>query len=133
MPDAIKFSEGLTEIGTNGLPATVYFLLSTRDCATLLASDTLAGGVGEITGTGYARQAEARPAGAAGVFAFAVKAWQTLTATDWPASVKSIVAVTSASNAGKALWAQNLQPGGLARDLSGASTVEEFTPELSLS
>ncbi len=128
MADTIKFSEGLTEIGTNGLPATVYFLLSTKDCATLLTSDTLAGGVGEITGTGYARQSEARPAGVAGVFAFAVKTWQTLTHTDWPASVKSVIAVTSSNNTGKALWAQNLQTGGAARDLSGASTTEIFTP-----
>jgi hypothetical protein len=132
MADTLKFSEGLTEIGTNGLPATVYFLLSTKDCATLLASDTLSGGVGEITGTGYARQSEARPTGAAGVFAFAAKVWATLTHTDWPASVKSSVAATTANNTGKALCAWNLQAGGTARDLSGAQTTETFTPTITV-
>jgi hypothetical protein len=96
------------------------------------AADTLAGGVGEITGTGYARQTEAEPTAVSGVVSFAAKSWQTTTHNDWPASVKSVVLVTSADNTGKAIAAWNLQTGGGARDLSQPNTTEVYTPTLTL-
>ncbi len=136
MADTIKFNEGLNYIGQNGLPATVYFLLSTRNVAAMAATDTLAGGVGEITGTGYVRTSEARPSPTNGSFAFAAKSWATGSATDWPANTKSVIAVTSSDNTGKALCAWNLRTGaesGLARDMSGSQTTEAFTPTITVS
>lgn len=135
MADFISFNEGRKELVNNGLPATCYFLLSTRDCATHAVTDTLAGGVGEITGTGYARQSESEPTASAAnpaAVAFAQKSWATGSATNWPASVKSVVLVTSSDNTGKAICAWNLIAGGTARDLSQANTTENFTPTLTL-
>jgi hypothetical protein len=96
--DFISFNEGRKELANNGLPATLYFLLSSKDCNTHVVGDTLAGGVGEITGTGYARQSEAEPTASAAnpsAVAFAQKTWATGAATDWPASVKSVVLATT--------------------------------------
>jgi hypothetical protein len=135
MADFLAFTEGKNELLNNGLPSTCYFLLSTKPCSgtgALAASDTLAGGVGEITGTGYARQSQAEPSASGGSVTFAQMSWATGSATDWPASVKSVVLATTSGNAGKALCAWNLQTGGGARDLSGANTTESFTPTLSL-
>lgn len=135
MADFISFNEGRKELASNGLPSTVYFLLSTKDCATLLVTDTLVGGVGEITGTGYARKSEAEPAPSLAnpsVIAFAQKSWATGAATDWPASVKSVIAVTTPDNTGKALCAWNLVAGGTARDMSAANTTENYTPTLNV-
>lgn len=136
MATYIAFNEGKSYLGNNGLPATCYFLLSTRGVQAgtqHTAADTLAGGIGEITGTGYGRATEAEPSGASGVFAFAVKTFQTLTAADWPASVRSIVLVTSPDNSGKAIMAWDLQTSGAARDFSKPNTTETFTPTLTLS
>ena len=119
----------------NGLPATCYFLLSTRDCNTHVVGDTLAGGVGEITGTGYARQSEAEPTASSAnpsVVSFAQKTWSTSTATDWPASVKSCVLATTSDNTGKAICAWNLVAGGTARAMNAANTTENFTPTLNV-
>lgn len=135
MPDFISFNEGRKEIANNGLPATCYFLLSTRACATHAVTDTLAGGVGEITGTGYARQSESEPTASAAnpsAVAFAAKSFATGSATDWPSAVRSCVLVTTADNSGKAICAWNLVAGGTARDLSQASTTEAFTPTLTV-
>lgn len=135
MADFMSFNEGRKELANNGLPATVYFLLSTRDCVTHAVTDTLAGGVGEITGTGYGRQSEAEPTASAAnpsVVQFAIKTFATGAATDWPSSVKSIVAATTSDNSGKALAAWNLQAGGGARAMNAASTTENFTPALTL-
>ena len=55
MANFIAFNEGKTELINNGLPATCRFLLSTRGVAAgtqHAAGNTLATGVGEITGTG---------------------------------------------------------------------------------
>src|SRR5690242_3165069 len=115
MSDFISFNEGRDYLAANGLPATCYFLLSTKAVSAFLVTDTLAGGVAEITGTGYARQSEAKPAATAAnpaVVAFAQKTWATGAATDWPASVESVVLVTSADNTGKAICAWNLIAGG---------------------
>lgn len=132
MADFIAFNQGKTELANNGLPATCYFLLSTKDCNTHVVGDTLGGGVGEITGTGYARQSQAEPTAVNGVVSFAQMTWATGAATNWPASVKSIVLVTTADNTGKAICAWNLQVGGAARDLSGANTTERVTPTLNV-
>ena len=135
MADFLSFNEGRKELSNNGLPATCYFLLSTRDCATHAVTDTLSGGVGEITGTGYSRQSEAEPTASSAnptVVSFAVKTWQTLTAVDWPASVKSVVLATTPDNTGKAICAWNLQAGGAARAMNAANTTENFTPTLNV-
>jgi hypothetical protein len=135
MADFLSFNEGRKELANNGLPATCYFLLSTKDCNTHVVTDTLAGGVGEITGTGYTRQSESEPTASAAnpsVVTFAQKTWTTGAATDWPASVKSCVLVTTSDNTGKAICAWNLVAGGTARAMNAASTTENFTPTLSL-
>jgi hypothetical protein len=133
MADFIMFTEGKNELLDSGLPATVHFLLSSRGVdagTTHAAANTLATGVGEITGTGYARQSQAPPAASAGAVAFAEESFATGAATDWPAVVRSVVAVTTADNSGKAICAWNLQTGGGARDMSGANTTENVTPTL---
>ena len=136
MPDFISFNEGLTEVANNGLPATCRFLLSSRQIGAggtpLAASTTLAGGVGEITGTGYARQSQAEPTASSGVVTFSQMSWSTGSATDWPAAVYTVILVTSTDNSGKAICAWHLRTGGAARDLSAASTTENFTPTLTL-
>lgn len=132
MANFLLFNEGKDYINANGWPATVYFLLSTRGVAAgtqHAAGDTLAGGVGEITGTGYTRKNQARPSSSAGQLAFSQMSWATASATDWPASVRSIVAATTVDNSGKALAAWDLiAPSGAARDLSQANTTEQVTP-----
>lgn len=135
MADFITFNEGRTELANNGLPSTCRFLLSTRgvDAGTAhAASNTLAGGVGEITGTGYGRQSQSEPTAVSGVVTFVQMSWSTILATDWPAGTRSIVLVTSADNTGKAICAWNLQVGGTARDLSQANTTEQVTPTLTV-
>lgn len=136
MADFLMFDQGANELLTNGLPATCRFLLSTKGVGAgtaFTAADTLAGGVGEITGTGYARQSQAKPTAASRAAAFAQMSWATSAATDWPAGVRSVVLATTADNTGKAICAWNLQTGGTARDLSGANTTENVTPTLTLS
>lgn len=135
MADFISFNEGRKELANNGLPATCYFLLSTKDTTTLVVGDTLAGGVAEITGTGYARQSEAEPTATSAnpsAVVFAIKTFATGAATDWPASVKSIVMATTSDNTGKAICAWNLVTGGTARAMNAASTTENFTPTLNV-
>lgn len=135
MADYLAFNEGKTELANNGLPSTCYFLLSTKPCSgsgTHSASDTLSGGVGEITGTGYARQTEAEPTAVAGVVTFAAKTFSTGSATDWPSSVKSVVLATTANDTGKAIAAWNLQAGGTARDLSQPNISEQTTVTLTI-
>lgn len=136
MADTLWFTEGLNEILSNGLPSTVYFALSSKSVdatSAHTAGETLAGAAfGEISGTGYARLSEAEPTPVAGSVAFAQKSWDTGAATDWSATVRSIVAMTGPAGSGKLLFAHNLQPGGAARDLSGAHTIENVTPTASL-
>lgn len=133
MTDFIDFTEGQNYLLANGLPSTCYFLLSTDAVSSLTAASTLAGGVAEITGTGYARQSQAKPTPSGGAAAFAQMSWSTSTHTDWPAAVKSIILVTSADNSGHAICAWNLIAGGASRDLSQPNTTEQVTPTLSLS
>jgi hypothetical protein len=133
MADGIVFNEGKTYLANNGLPSTCYFLLSTHSVDATsphAASDTLVGGVAEITGTGYARQTESEPTAVSGLVTFAQKSWATGSATNWPAICRSVVLVTTADSTGKALCAWNLVAGGTARDMSAANTTENFTPTL---
>ena len=139
--DFVAMNEGSQYLLTHGqgLPTTCYFLLSTSSCngaggsATLSASSTLGGGVGEITGTGYARQSQAAPTPSGNTTSFSQMSWATGSATNWPNNVRSIVLVTSSDNSGKAICAWNLVAGGTARDLSQASTTEQVTPTLTTS
>lgn len=128
MADFVQFDEGSNYIIQNGWPTTVYFLLSTAKVGALTNSSTLAGGLEEITGTGYARQSQARPTPVGGVLSFTQMTWATGVATDWPRNVTSIIAVTSPNNVGTALCAWNLQGGGAPRDMSGSNTYADVTP-----
>lgn len=133
MADFLIFDQGANEILDNGYPSTVYLALSTKKVGTQaggehLVTDTLAGGFGEATGTGYTRKSQAEPAASGRQKALAQASWATGAATDWPAAVRSVVAVTSSDGTGKLLWAMNLIAGGAARDLSQANTTEQVTP-----
>lgn len=133
MADFLIYDQGANEWLDNGYPSTVYLALSTRKVGTQLGGehavgDTLAGGFGEITGTGYTRKSQAEPAAAARGKALAQAIWNTGAAVDWPAAVRSVVAVTTNDGTGKLLWAMNLIAGGAARDLTQANTEERVTP-----
>jgi hypothetical protein len=137
LADFISFNEGRQYLLTHGdgLPTTCYFLLSTKTCAVFAVTDTLAGGVGEITGTGYARQSQAAPTPTSAnpsAAVFSQMTWSTGAATDWSSAVASVVLVTTSDNTGKALCAWNLIAGGATRDLSHANTTEQVTPTLNL-
>lgn len=130
----ISFEEGRKHVAQSGLPATCYFLLSTKDEASFLQTDTLAVGVGEITGTGYARQSQALPTPTSAnptVIAFSQESWATGAATDWSALAKSCVLVTTSDNTGVAVAAWNLN-GTTGRAMNAANTTENFTPTLNL-
>lgn len=132
MADFISFNEGRAFITNNGTPATCTFALSTKDCATHAVTDAYAS-FGEITGTGYTRQTEAEPTFTSAnpaVQAFAAKVFATGVATDWPASVKSIVFVDATNS--KLICAWNLVAGGAARAMNAAGTTETFTPTLTV-
>jgi len=131
--DTIVFNEGKTKLAANGLPATCYFLLSSKSVdatSPFVLADTLAAGVGEISGTGYSRKNHAEPTPVNGLVTFVIMTWDTGTATNWSATTRSIVLATTPDNSGKALCAWNLQSGGVARDLSGAHTAESYTPTI---
>lgn len=138
MPDFISFNEGRKNFATAGvgLPtgaSKVGFDLSSRDCATHVVTDTFAGGYGVITGTGYAQQTQTAPTPSSAnpsVMSFSQITWATGAATDWPASVKSVVMIDLNTN--KILCAWNLVAGGTARAMNAASTTELFTPTLNL-
>jgi hypothetical protein len=57
--DFLAFREGERRVLDNGMPPICWFALSTKSVADFSVKDTLAGGIGEITGTGYARAADA--------------------------------------------------------------------------
>lgn len=137
MADTIGFNEGkdflLAHLRGGTAITTVYFLLSSTDTATLTATNTLTGGVGEITGwtggaSAYARISQTVPAPVNGVVDFTQITWSTDTSTNGPASVKSVVMVTTSDNSGKALFAWNLNTGGSADDMSAANSILAVTP-----
>ena len=139
MPDFRAFNEGKDWIADNNISgATVYFLLSSQAIGVggLEATDTLAGGVGEITGwtgaSAYARLSQAIPAPTNGVMTFSQMTWQTGAATDGPASVISVVMVTSPDNTGKAIGAWHIEVGGTADAFNLANVTLNFTPTLFL-
>jgi hypothetical protein len=139
MPDFRAFNEGKDWIINNDVSgATWYFLLSSQAIGVgeLEATDTLAGGVGEIAGwtgaSAYARISQAVPAPSNGVITFSEITWQTGAATDGPASVKSVVLVTSADGTGKAIGAWHIEAGGTADDFSLANVTLNVTPTLFL-
>jgi hypothetical protein len=127
MADFLAPNEGKTELANNGLPTTCTFNLSTKTVEEVGASATYAGGFGVATGTGYSSKTEAEPTASSGKVEFAKKTWETGSATDWPASVKSCWLSNGTS---KLICGWNLQAGGTGRDLSKANTTENFTPTL---
>lgn len=133
MADYIAFQEGRLEIALNGLPATVWFGLSTLSADEHSSGETLAAGnLGEIQGTGYGRLSQAKPAAVGNKIPFVNMAWFNGAASDWPNAVKSIFLATTQDNSGKAICAWNLQAGGAARDLSAPQTRQNVAPTLTL-
>lgn len=136
MSDFITFLEGRSYLASNGLPSTCYFALSTKgvDAGTAHTTDeTLAADdFGEITGTGYARQSQSEAAPVDGLVTFSEMSWSTDVNEDWPAGVRSVVLLTSATSSGTALAAWNIQAGGAARDLSTENTTLRFTPTMTV-
>lgn len=129
MSDFIAFTEGKNELLNNGLPATCTFNLSTKTVEEIGAAATYGGGFAVATGTGYTTKTEAEPTASAGKVEFAKKTWETGAATDWPASVKSIILSNGTS---KLICGWNLQAGGAGRAMNAANTTENFTPTLTL-
>lgn len=129
MADFISFEEGRTDIANNGLPATCTFDLSTKTVDELTKEATYAGGYAVATGTGYAAKTEAEPTATKGKVEFAKKTWETGSATDWPASVKSCVLRNGTS---KLICGWNLQASGVGRAMNAANTTEAFTPTLQI-
>lgn len=103
----VEFLEGKDYVNENGWPEVVYFLLSelSVEDGTLTKRSTLSEGLGEITGTGYARISQPRPRSVNQTFSFAKLTWRTRGATDWSSEVRSIIAVSSPGNDGIALYA----------------------------
>jgi microcystin-dependent protein len=134
--DFLTFNEGAAELVANGLPATCYFLLSTKSVGSSnnhAVTETLAAAdLGEIGGTGYGRKNQPEPPAPNGVASFAPMTWDTGVATDWPNNVRSVVLATGAAAAGKAICAWNLVPGGGVRNMSFAHTVETVAPTLTM-
>jgi hypothetical protein len=130
----VKFNEGKDYIDAgNGFPATFWWALSTKPCSGTgahAATDTLAGGFGEATGTGYGRQSYARPTSTNGVMTGTQVTFSTGSATDWPNNVKSAVLVSSSGAGGKLIAAIDL---AATRDMSAASRVIQGTWNVTLS
>lgn len=130
----LSFNEGRKYVLTTGqgLPSTCYFLLSTKDTTTFAVTDTLAGGVAEATGTGYARLNQAAPTPTSAnptADVFTQMTWSTGSATDWPSAVKSVVLVTTSDNTGKAICAWDVN-GTTGFAMNAASTSLAVTPTL---
>ncbi len=124
MASFIEFNEGGQAQATGGWPSTFTFHLSTKKVASgdFSASNTLGGGFGIATGTGYTSKTQSRPSPSGiGSLAFTILTWNTSSATDWPAGVKSIVATDGTH----LLWAEDLST---TRDMSAANTVLNVTP-----
>lgn len=130
MADYIVFAEGAQYLLTHGdgLPSPIYFALSTNAISSFTAAATLAGGIAEITGTGYSRQSQTPPTPSGATTGFSLMSWSTGSATNWPATTKSIVAVSTSNNTGRAICAWNLNAGGGSVDMSAASTTLTVTP-----
>lgn len=125
----VVFTEGTLAkvLADTGWPTPLNVALSTKPCSgggAHVVGDTLAGAAfGEVTGTGYARQAITEPAAASD----GTKTWPTATfstgaATDWSAAVKSAVIIDPTTS--KLLAALDLSA---TRDMSAANTTVTFT------
>jgi hypothetical protein len=97
MPEFMGFGEGGHYVRDFGLPRTCWFALSTKAVDDFSVIDTLAGGIGEVSGTGYARQSQPAPnwsppwPGETVIAEFEPVVFTTHTARDWPDAVRSIV------------------------------------------
>lgn len=125
-------NEGKSRVGTSGLPATVYFLVSSRSVSgggTLHAvTDTLAGGVGEIASS--VRKNQARPSPTSGQFDFTQMTWSD-TDCNSSTAVRSIVAVTTSDNTGVVLGMWDVvDPSNvvITADVSPAGSTLKQTP-----
>lgn len=122
----VIFTEGdLADVlADTGWPATLSVALSTKPCSgggAHVVGDTLAGGFGEIAGTGYSRQSVSEPTSSGGTKTWPTASFATGAATNWPAAVKSAVLI-----GGSALLAAiDLSA---TRDMSAANTTVTFTP-----
>lgn len=115
----VLFNEGARQLADSGWPTTLSVALSTKPCSGSgchVAADTLAGGIGEITGTGYDRQDITEPAATgAGVKDWPAAVFATGVNTNWSSAVKSAVFVDEATS--KAICAVDLSA---TRDMAGA-------------
>lgn len=142
MTEFHSFDEGRNFVNAGGLPAVCHFLLSTKAVADFTAKDTLEGGVGEITGTGYERVSQISPGwwppwqSPSYVANFDRVEWKTLTAQDWPSAVRSMVLVAASQYGSRndevAVGAWNLRDGGLPRDFSKQFVSEKLYPVLQI-
>lgn len=125
----VIFTEGTLAklLADTGWPGTIDVALSTKPCSgggAHVVGDTLAGGFGEITGTGYARQSLTEPVAASdGTKTWSAASFATGAATNWPAAVKSAVLINPGTS--KLLAAVDLSA---TRDMSAANTTVTFTP-----
>lgn len=87
----LMFTEGKSDIGNNGLPATCTFDLVTKTVTELGAATTYSGGFSVATGTSYAALTQAEPTGASGVFSFSAMEWKTEANTNWSSAVKAVI------------------------------------------
>jgi hypothetical protein len=136
MPEFMGFGEGGHYVRDFGLPRTCWFALSTKAVDDFSVIDTLAGGIGEVSGTGYARQSQPAPnwsppwPGETVIAEFEPVVFTTHTARDWPDAVRSIVLVTTEDDSGVAIAAWDLREGGKSRDMSEAYTTDTSVPFL---
>jgi hypothetical protein len=127
--DFIAFAEGENVILSTGLPSTLYFLLSSSAVGTLVPTNKLSTGVGEITGTTYARQSQAEPAPVSGLITFTTMTWTNGPNLNW-VSPRAVVMASTADNTGVAFCAWNIVPGGAAWPMSAANAAVVFQPVL---
>ncbi len=129
MAEMITFDEGQDAILEGGVfQRDVFIDLSTKSVGATnpyVETDTYATRGTPAPGTGYSRGTYSGAANFTnGTCVFAQKSWDSGTATDWSAVMRSAVM----TNGTVAIAAWNLQPGGSVRDMSGAHTTEQFTP-----
>lgn len=122
----VRQNEGANKLGTEGLPSTWTFDLSTKTAAEIGTGGTFAGGFGKVTGTGYSAKTQSRPSPSNGVFGGTQMEWKTETATDWPSAVKSVVLRNGETNL---IGAWDLEA---TRAMNAKNTVLKFTPTLTL-
>lgn len=123
MSDFIMFTAGADYVYNHGIPTTCTFGLSTKS---IDDHDRSGDDLAEITGTGYERQEQDSPESRGGVIMFDQAVFETREAGDWPSEVRSVILFAGETP----VCAWNLMPGGAARDLSQAYTVERVSPSM---